>query len=112
MSRELLPLALMLVAVACTPSPAANSSPSSIASVSAQPARALIAAVQIEPKTLAARIIAQPAVSLDLVRRVVNADLTLLDDQSNPYPYLAEALPQLQSDSWKVFADGTMETTY
>ncbi|HEY3117350.1 MAG TPA: ABC transporter substrate-binding protein, partial [Chloroflexota bacterium] len=61
---------------------------------------------------MAGRIIAQPAVSLDLVRRIVNADLAMLDDQSNPYPYLAEALPQLNSGSWKVFPDGRMETTY
>ena len=27
-------------------------------------------------------------------------------------PYLAESLPQLDSNTWKVFPDGTMETTY
>ncbi len=61
---------------------------------------------------MAARIIAQPAVSLSLARRIFNADLALLDDQSNPSPYLAEALPQLNTENWKVFPDGRMETTY
>jgi peptide/nickel transport system substrate-binding protein len=36
----------------------------------------------------------------------------VLDDQGNPQPYLAQALPQLNTDGWKVFPDGTMETTY
>jgi peptide/nickel transport system substrate-binding protein len=41
-----------------------------------------------------------------------NADLALLDDKGNPQPYLAETLPQLNTDSWKVSSSGTMETTY
>ena len=44
--------------------------------------------------------------------RLFNAALTLVDDEGNPRPYLAEALPQLNSDNWKVFPDGTMETIY
>lgn len=92
------PLVLAWLASAC--GPATPRSPASSASGgSAQPARTLVAAVQAEPKTLAARIIAQQAVSLSLARRIFNADLALLDDQSNPSPYLAEALPQLHTDN-------------
>jgi peptide/nickel transport system substrate-binding protein len=38
--------------------------------------------------------------------------MALVDDRGNPHPYLAEQLPQLNSESWRVFPDGRMETTY
>jgi peptide/nickel transport system substrate-binding protein len=41
-----------------------------------------------------------------------NAFLDLYDDQARPVPYLAEALPVLNTDSWTVFPDGRMETRY
>jgi peptide/nickel transport system substrate-binding protein len=73
----------------------------------------LVAAVRVEPKTIAARGLGQnTGVALYLTKKLFNADLALLDDQANPQPYLAEALPQLNTDSWKVAPDGTMETIY
>ena len=44
--------------------------------------------------------------------RLFNAALSLIDDTGFPRPYLAEALPQLNTDAWRVFLDGRMETTY
>ncbi len=44
--------------------------------------------------------------------RLFNAALVQFDDKGNPRPYLAETLPQLNTDSWRVFPDGRMETTY
>ncbi|MBM2813105.1 MAG: 4-phytase, partial [Chloroflexi bacterium] len=41
-----------------------------------------------------------------------NSTLTALDEAGNKTPLLAEAVPQLNSDSWRVFPDGRMETTY
>jgi peptide/nickel transport system substrate-binding protein len=41
-----------------------------------------------------------------------NASLDRNDDQGNPAPLLAVALPQLASDSWRLLPDGRMETTY
>jgi peptide/nickel transport system substrate-binding protein len=46
------------------------------------------------------------------MKRLFTATLGISDDQGTPLPYLAEALPQLNSDSWRVFPDGRMETTY
>ncbi len=40
------------------------------------------------------------------------AGLLEIDDRDEPYPVLAEAAPQLNSDTWRVFPDGKMETTY
>ena len=41
-----------------------------------------------------------------------NATLDYRDEREVPHPYLAEALPQLNTDTWRVFPDGRMETTY
>jgi len=41
-----------------------------------------------------------------------NAFLDLYDGDDNPQPYLAEALPALNTDSWIIFPDGKMETRY
>jgi peptide/nickel transport system substrate-binding protein len=69
--------------------------------------------VRIEPVTLVARALQEAAgVGLYMTRRMFNADLALLDESGVPHPYLIEALPQLNTDSWRVFPDGRMETTY
>ncbi len=41
-----------------------------------------------------------------------NAALVVLDDRELPQPFLAEGLPELNTETWKVFPDGKMETTY
>src|SRR5581483_5963328 len=107
-------MALVLLETACTggaPSTGSRSSAPASSAQPAQPSRTLVVAVVDEPKTLAARLIGQVGRSLHF-RRIFNADLALLDDQKSPLPYLAEKLPQLYTDDWKVFPDGTMETTY
>ncbi|HEY3118599.1 MAG TPA: ABC transporter substrate-binding protein [Chloroflexota bacterium] len=43
---------------------------------------------------------------------IFNADISLLDDRGAPIPYLVEALPQLRSEGWQVFADGRLLTVY
>jgi peptide/nickel transport system substrate-binding protein len=48
----------------------------------------------------------------DVVKRVFNASLVIVDGKGTPRPYLAETLPELGTDTWKVLPDGTMETTY
>lgn len=48
----------------------------------------------------------------DVLKRVFNASLVLVDGSGVPRPYLAEDLPELGTQSWQVFPDGTMETTY
>lgn len=45
-------------------------------------------------------------------KRLFNADLALIDSAGAPRPYLAEELPRLDTDTWRVFRDGRMETTY
>ncbi len=45
-------------------------------------------------------------------RRLFNAELAQIDGGGNPQPYLAEALPQLNTDAWQLLPDGRMVTTY
>jgi peptide/nickel transport system substrate-binding protein len=45
-------------------------------------------------------------------KRLFNAELVLIDAQVTPRLYLAAELPQLNTSSWQVFPDGTMQTTY
>jgi peptide/nickel transport system substrate-binding protein len=46
------------------------------------------------------------------VARLFYATMDFVDERGLPQPYLAEALPVLNSDSWRVSSDGRMETTY
>jgi peptide/nickel transport system substrate-binding protein len=47
-----------------------------------------------------------------VTKRIFNASLALIDGQGAPRPYLAAALPTLNSESWSVAPDGRMETTH
>ncbi len=48
----------------------------------------------------------------EFAKRLFNAQLAALDANLVAQPYLAEQLPKLDTDSWKVSPDGQMETTY
>jgi peptide/nickel transport system substrate-binding protein len=49
---------------------------------------------------------------LDQPAVLFNAELDFYDEREAPQPYLGEALPQLNTETWRVFPDGRMETTY
>jgi peptide/nickel transport system substrate-binding protein len=101
------------LAAACAPGGSRPSaSPGGGQTPVARPVRTLDVAIQVEPGSLASRALVERGVALHTTKRAFNADLALLDDRGLPQPYLAEALPQLNSDSWQVFPDGRMETTY
>jgi len=44
--------------------------------------------------------------------RLFNASMTLVDGQENVRPYIAESMPQLNTESWRVLTDGRMENTW
>ncbi|HZT08875.1 MAG TPA: ABC transporter substrate-binding protein [Chloroflexota bacterium] len=73
--------------------------------------RTLVVALRLEPKGLALRPPTEEVSNVDH-RRIFNADIANVDEQAVPRPYLVEALPEINSDTWKVFPDGRMETTY
>src|SRR5947208_12402907 len=73
--------------------------------------RTAIIAVRQEASSLAAKPL-QNAGSNVTPPTLFNAGLAIKDAREVPRPYLVEALPQLNTDSWRVLPDGRMETTY
>jgi peptide/nickel transport system substrate-binding protein len=72
--------------------------------------RTLTMAVRDEVNNLAPKL--PGSSSPNITKRLFNATLSLIDGVGATRPYLAQALPQLNSDSWRVLPDGRMETTY
>ncbi len=112
-------LSLLLIAilamVACassgaTSAPRGNSD--AAARTAAEPSRTLAVAIRLEPATVATRPMRNVGVGLYLPARVFNAQIGILDEKGNAHPYLVESLPRLNTDNWRVFPDGRMETTY
>lgn len=113
---SVLPLGIALIATvaACAPGagPGAPAASRRQAPSQVTPGRTLVAAIRVEPESIASKALRQVGVSLHTTKRLFNAELAILDPRGIPQPYLAEALPQLNTESWRVFPDGRMETTY
>ncbi len=100
--------------LACTARPpAANESGQPALQPAADPQRTLVVAIRVEPNTLTYRPLqAGGGVTLEATRGLFNAHLAAFDADGEPRPGLAEALPALNTDSWRVLPDQRMETTY
>lgn len=102
-----------LAVSACTPGGSGANQPGAPGTAARTPERTLIAVERNEPKTLALRSLAgQSFEGFGTPVRLVNSDLAVVDDRDTTQPYLAEALPKLNTDTWRVFPDGRMETTW
>jgi peptide/nickel transport system substrate-binding protein len=102
-------------APAVSPSARGDQAPAPAPAVRVQ--RTLIMAADRLPVDFAGRGIAgglgsTSGTSENIPQYIFNATLIQADAQGRPVPYLAESLPQLNSGTWKVNPDGTMETTY
>ncbi len=76
----------------------------------ARQGRTLTMAVKYEVPDLAPKL---PGSSgPNTTRRLFNAVLALIDDAGKARPYLAQALPELNTETWRIFPNGRMETTY
>ena len=78
----------------------------------APPTKTLVVATRAEPPSLSPKPFRSLGLTADLSRRMFNAGLTIRNDDGLPVAYLAESVPQLHTDAWRVSPDGTMETTY
>jgi len=107
-------LLITMALAACAPAPRGASpsteAPAQPAQTSANSNRPLNLAVRYEVNDLFPKRTGGAASRY--TKRSFNAALALIDSDGNSRPYLAEALPQLNSDSWQVTPDGHMETTY
>ncbi len=106
----------LIVLAGCAPSTAApvSSSQPGQAGTAPQvaPTRTLVMATRVEVTSLSPAPFWQRRFTFLSTPRLFNADLTLFDKRGDPHPYLAETLPQLNTDSWRVLPEGRMETTY
>jgi peptide/nickel transport system substrate-binding protein len=108
-------LLALLTLSACSPNASERARPAPDPAPSESPSarRTLVAAVRVEPYSVAARPpIGGGFAALNFSRRLLNAELTLIDARGVPQPYLAETLPRLNTESWQVLPDGQMETTW
>ncbi len=106
-------LALAIALFGCAPAPASPARPSAGGPSDAAPPtassnRTLSIVLRVEPIGMT-----EGADDRGTIHKALfTSTLGGLDQQGRPYPILAETLPQLNTDSWKVFPDGRMETTY
>src|SRR5687767_13949775 len=107
-------LGVLSLLVACAPTPGPDRQPADTGSTGrrSESARPLVIIIRVEPLSIAGRAIHQAGTSLHVPRRMFNALLALVGGDGLPRPDLAESLPQLATDTWRVFPDGRMETTY
>lgn len=104
-------LLLAALTVGCAEPPAGPGQLGSDRAATARtPSRTLVMVDRHEPTDLHAKILAMGG--SNRTKRIFNAYLAVLDNQALLHPYLAESLPQLNTDAWRVFPDGSMETTY
>jgi ABC-type transport system substrate-binding protein len=72
--------------------------------------RTLVMAVNTEVGTLSPKMLGPT--NPERTTRIFSAGLSLVDAKGEVRPYIAEALPQLNTDTWRVSPDGRMETTW
>jgi len=113
-------LVLLATAAACAPARPSGSSatPAQGGAATGQPSASIQHTLVMiggrAPDTLAARPLRQiqGAGQPTATFRAFNAGLALMNERNLPQPYLAEKLPQLNTDSWRVSPDGRMERTF
>ncbi len=105
-------LVIAFVVVSCAPETSPAQPRSGSAPNATAPQRTLVISNRGEPPTLATRALITQGSALGIPPRFFNATLDLYDVQEKSHPQLAEALPQLDTDTWRLFPDGRMETRY
>lgn len=105
--HSIAPLVITLLLSACAPLGGASGSGAGDSTVG-PPARTLNVVMRVEPPDIMAGAVDRSAIHKPLF----TATLGGWDLSAAPYPILAERVPQLDTDSWRVFPDGRMETVY
>ncbi len=107
-------LTVMIMAAGCAPrtQPSSQDGDSLPSQASPSSQRTLIILARGEPSSMAAKPFATVSITFSAQVRVFNGTLDYTDHQEVSQPYLAEALPRVNSDTWRVNSDGTMQTSY
>jgi peptide/nickel transport system substrate-binding protein len=102
-----------VVLVACAPAPAPNGGGASTTGTERRPGGGTLTMLaRYEPVALASKELRTAGAGTSSTRRLFNAELDFVDGRAVDRPYLADALPELNTDSWRVLPDGRMETSY
>lgn len=110
--RALLAMA-MLTLSACAPTAPSGQDGARRDTATSPPGRTLVMVGQVEPATLSSKVLQSTGgLAIGATTRLFNAWLTLVDGRGVARPYLAETLPQLNTDTWRMSPDGSMDTTY
>jgi peptide/nickel transport system substrate-binding protein len=104
--------AAALLATSCVAAGSPGSSGPAGAPRPTSPERVLTMSIEREPNYISPLAPIAGLAATDFYQRLFSAFLDYYDDQGRALPYLAEALPELNTDSWTVFPDGRMETRY
>ncbi len=106
-------LAIVVTALGgCAPRASSDQASRPAVTADSRPSRALNSVMKVEPQSLAAKPLRNTGTSVAHGVRLFNAGLAIEDSRERAQPYLAEALPQLNTHSWQLFPDGRMETTW
>lgn len=108
-SRVLLLMLIALGLAGCVPATPPGTSSFTERAAAPDQSRILRVVLIIEPEALTG---GGGATRVLFARRMFIAGLAAKGSHDAPYPVLAEGLPQLNTDMWKVFPDGRMETIY
>ncbi len=105
-------IAIGVLITACAPTrPTGTGSAGISAAVpreASQPTRALSMVMRVEPRSVMDSYTDRSAVH----KALFTSTLGSWNLQAEPFPVLAEALPKLGTDTWRVLPDGRMETVY
>lgn len=98
-----------LLLAACAPTaPSASGSVGAPDSATGAPPRTLNVVMRVEPPDIMSGAVDRSAIHKPLFTGTLGG----WDLNASPYPILAREVPQLDTDSWKLFSDGRMETVY
>jgi peptide/nickel transport system substrate-binding protein len=103
-------IAMAACAPTATPTQSRDSAPARAGA--ATPSRTLVIAARNEPASIAGKPLRQAGIGLYTMQAVFSASLAINDDGGLPRAHVAEALPQLNTESWRLLPDGRMETNW
>ncbi len=106
---SILGLVALLATTACA-GPPGQATSDGLRSAQQQPTTLRLVS-RFEVQSLASKY-DEPGGASGHAKDAMNASLALIDSQMQARPELAEQLPQLNTDTWKLLPDGRMETTY
>jgi peptide/nickel transport system substrate-binding protein len=110
----MLVVALLLVLASCAAPPPTQTAraPEGVAPQAAAREKHIVIATIGDPPSFYRKFNSPGVRGGDGIEQLVNAGLTQLDGQQRLAAQLAEAVPGVESGSWRLGSDGTMETTW